>query len=105
MDNICLFVTATLPWRSVDAGCPMQYPAEPQCNIDRCLNCKHPTGCCDRCDGKGNIHKKGRSYDPDLLREMLRLKVCPEDIARCLGVSRATCFRYIRRLRNERACV
>ena len=84
---------ATLPWA---------YSTEPvrgfgrQEDIDRCLCCCHDAAACDYCDGHGNVRLPAE-IDAELLKELLRLRVCKRQIAEQMGVSRMTVYRYARK--------
>lgn len=105
--RFALYGGFSAPWFSVDAEPPVSdFRHERQERIDVCLRCRHEASACDRCDGAGNLAAKNSaerlgSYDPDRLREMLRLKVCKRDMANRLGISRASLYRYIRRMKQE----
>lgn len=94
-------ISATLPWRSPDAGCLRKVTRTEQSSIDRCLSCGYDASLCDLCDGRGHIRQRGYKYDPDLLREVLRLRVCRAEAARRLGISRQTLYNYLARLEKE----
>lgn len=96
-------ITATRPWSSPDAGALRKVTAEEQSGIDRCLSCGYAASCCDYCDGKGHLRLKEKKYDPALLREVLRLRICRAEAARRLGISRRTLYYYLERLEKEAA--
>ena len=96
-----LQISATLPWRSPDAGTVRRRADVDQRSIDRCLSCGYAASCCDYCDGHGHVRMKDNKYDPEILRELLRLRVCKKEAARRLGVSRQTLYNYMARLAKE----
>ena len=101
-------LSAVPPWRSPDSepGRGREwYERIPQQKIDICLMCPFCADSCDVCDGNGNLHgKRGRpkkEIDAELLREMLKLHRCREDICTALGVSAATLDRAKQELMKE----
>lgn len=102
MKETVLYIRATMPWRSPDAVCEKDVPTTPQQNIDRCLCCQFAQNACDRCDGSGNLKAmRTATYDLELLRDMLRTRVCKAQIARNIGVSRMTVYRAAKRMARE----
>lgn len=103
METEYLYISATLPWLSTDAKeAVRRFSKKEQQDIDRCLSCQHSASCCDRCDGRGNVRMREDKYDPALLREMLRLRVCKKEAARRMGISRRTLYTYMARMEKER---
>lgn len=93
-----LYIMATLPWQSTDAGEPRRYSPEDQRDIDRCLCCQFEADCCDRCDGFGHVRRRKGEVDLDMLRELLKLRICKKEAARRLGVSRWTLYKHMARM-------
>lgn len=97
---------AVLPWFSTDADVGIKlFEVLPQQEIDVCLQCELCAESCDKCDGRGNLSKgRGRSVkeiDTELLRSMLRLRRCREEMCSALGVSKRTLDRRIQKIKNE----
>lgn len=85
------------PWFSIDATEKITVSHAPQEQIDRCLCCRHESAVCDYCDGRGNVRMPNK-YDPELLQELLKLRICSKEMAKRMGVSRRSLFYYLRKL-------
>ena len=100
--------SAVLPWNSIDAGIPLTNKI-PQQDIDVCLMCPHHADACNHCDGNRKIsmpvhNGRGRpaiNIDPDVLAEMLKLKMCNSEICTKLGVSRSKLMKEKSKLKKE----
>lgn len=106
MNKTNYFISAVKPWQSPDAGVKIErWGTDTQAQIDFCLeHCPYADGECADClaSGKGKGSKKPAhrpsKYDPDELRELLRLKKTDKEICDHLGVTARTIRNYKKKL-------
>lgn len=84
---------AVLPWFSLEAKSEeLDYERLPQQNIDVCLMCTHSANHCDICADWAK-KKPGRpraNIDTELLKEMMKLRRCNEEMCKALGINKRT---------------
>lgn len=106
MNKTNYFISATRPWASPDAGEKIErWGTDTQAQIDFCLeHCPYADGDCVDClsGGKGKDAKKPAhrpsKYNPDELKELLRLKKTDKEICDSLGVTARTIRNYKKKL-------
>lgn len=95
-------VSAVLPWFSTDANAPIRKNAISQQRIEICLNCQHCAEHCEECrEWSGKTGRPKKQIDTALLREMLTLRACNEEMCAALGVSTPTLIKAKKQIFEE----
>lgn len=106
MNTTNYFISSQKPWNSPGAGEKIErWGTDTQAQIDYCLeHCPYADSDCVDCLGerKGKESKKPAhrpsKYNPDELRELLRLKKTDKEICDHLGVTARTIRNYKKKL-------